>query len=235
MSMIIKLASLWLSLTIDNGGNRVEVAHNGHEAIADVKSNDYALDIMDIRMPILDGIEVTKQIRQLPETKRFVPIIATTADTTGEHVRQFGNFGFNVAPKAHLLTDGFMGYQGRHAALGDHLRLAPIIQGAGANAASFFPIIHILFSNIKSWLVGTHHGVAAKHLPRYLWEWAYRFNRRNLPEGIDGYLIRRAIECATITYDELVTGHVDSGKSRKRRFALASAQLVLAGLGFDAL
>jgi hypothetical protein len=40
-----------------------------------------------------------------------------------------------------------------------------------------------LFSNIKAWLVGTHHGVSAKHLPRYLREWSYRFNRRNLPDG----------------------------------------------------
>ena len=39
-----------------------------------------------------------------------------------------------------------------------------------ANAGAFFPIIHTLFSNIKAWLVGTHHGVSAKHLPRYLRE-----------------------------------------------------------------
>jgi hypothetical protein len=61
-------------------------------------------------------------------------------------------------------------------------------------------------SNIKAWLVGTHHGVSAKHLPRYLREWSYRFNRRNLPNGLDRYLIRRAVECATITYDQLTAG-----------------------------
>src|SRR6516164_9288367 len=63
----------------------------------------------------------------------------------------------NVAANSHLLTDGFAGYRG----------------GDGANAAEFFPIIHTLFSNIKTWLVGTHHGVSAKHLPRYLREWSY--------------------------------------------------------------
>lgn len=65
-----------------------------------------------------------------------------------------------------------------------------MVQDDSANAATFFPIIHTLFSNIKAWLVGTHHGVNAKHLPRYLREWSYRFNRRNL---LDGYLIRRAV------------------------------------------
>jgi hypothetical protein len=29
------------------------------------------------------------------------------------------------------------------------------------------PIVHVLFSNVKTWLNGTFHGVSAKHLPRY--------------------------------------------------------------------
>ena len=72
-------------------------------------------------------------------------------------------------------------------------------------------MFHTQFSNIKAWLVGTHHGVSAKHLPRYLREWSYRFNRRNLPDGLDGYLIRRAVECATITYDQLKAGNMSGG------------------------
>jgi transposase-like protein len=87
----------------------------------------------------------------------------------------------NVAAQSHLLTDGFAGYRGRDAALGEHLKHTPVVQDEGANAGEFFPIIHTLFSNIKAWLVGTHHGVSDKHLPRYLREWSYRFNRRNLP------------------------------------------------------
>lgn len=74
----------------------------------------------------------------------------------------------NVAAKSHLLTDGFKAYQGRDAALGDHFKHTPVILDGAANAAEFFPIIHTVFSNIKAWLVGTHHGVSAKHLPRYL-------------------------------------------------------------------
>jgi hypothetical protein len=80
-----------------------------------------------------------------------------------------------------------------------------VIQDDSANAGQFFPIIDTLFSNIKAWLAGTHHSVSAKHLPRYLRalrEWSYRFNRRNLrrSDGLDLYLIRRAVECATLTY-----------------------------------
>jgi hypothetical protein len=105
----------------------------------------------------------------------------------------------------------------------------PVVQDESANAGEFFPIIHTLFSNIKAWLVGTHHGVSAKHLPRYLREWSYRFNRRNLPDGLDGYLIRRAVECATITYDQLTTGTMLGGANRVRRPPPAVAQPALAG------
>ena len=101
--------------------------------------------------------------------------------------------------------------------LGEHLKHTPVIQDGGSNAGEFFPIIHTLFSNIKAWLVGTHHGVSAKHLPRYLREWSYRFNRRNLPDGLDGDPIRRAVECATITYDQLKAGAKPGGADRLRR------------------
>src|SRR5262249_4961013 len=74
----------------------------------------------------------------------------------------------NVAAGPHLLPDGFAGYRSRQADLGEYLKHTPVVQDRGANAAEFFPIIHTLFSNIKAWLVGTHHGVSAKHLPRYL-------------------------------------------------------------------
>jgi transposase-like protein len=135
----------------------------------------------------------------------------------------------NVAAKSHLLTDGFKGYQGDDTGLAGYLKHTPVIQDTGANAAEFFPIIHTVCSNIKVWLVGTHHGVSAKHLPRYLREWAYRFNRRNLPGGIAPYLIRRAVECATITYDQIVAGAMDSGAIRNPRIPAMITAPALAG------
>jgi hypothetical protein len=104
-----------------------------------------------------------------------------------------------------------------------------VIQDDSANAAEFFPIIHTLFSNIKAWLVGTHHGVSAKHLPRYLREWSYRFNRRNLSDGLDRYLIRRAVECATINYDQLKASAMPTGGARIRRLPATVGQPALAG------
>jgi len=130
----------------------------------------------------------------------------------------------NVAANSHLLADGFAGYRGREADLGEYLKHTPVIQDDSANAGRFFLIIRTLFNNIKAWRVGTHHGVSAKHLPRYLRDWSYRFNRRNLPDGLDRYLLRRAVECATIAYHQLKAGAMPTGASRVRRLPVMVGQ-----------
>src|SRR6478672_6178648 len=152
--------------------------------------------------------------------------IAVLPAATGAELGAF--LKANVVAGSHLLTDGFADYRGGDAGLDEHLKHTPVVQGEEANAGEFFPIIHTLFSNIKAWLVGTHHGVSAKHLPRYLREWSYRFNRRNPPDRLDGYLIRRAVECTTITYDQLKTGTLLGGANRVRRLPAAVAQPALA-------
>jgi transposase-like protein len=43
------------------------------------------------------------------------------------------------------------------------------------------PHVHRVFSNLKTWLRCTHHGVSKKHLQAYLNEYAFRFNRRKAP------------------------------------------------------
>lgn len=153
--------------------------------------------------------------------------IAVLPAATGAELGAF--LKANVAANSHLLTDGFNGYCGQDADLGTHLKHTPVVQGPGANAAADFPIVHTLFSNIKAWLIGTHHGVSAKHLPRYLREWVYRFNRRNRIDRLGDYVLRRAVECATITYDQLVRGHLPGGGSRQRRRPVQAAAPALAG------
>jgi hypothetical protein len=76
----------------------------------------------------------------------------------------------------------------------------------GKNADAVLPIVHVLFSNVKTWLNGTFHGVSAKHLPRYAREWNYRFNRRRRIADLTDLLLRRAATRPTITYRQLVDG-----------------------------
>ena len=66
------------SLLVDYGFN-VDTAENGKVALDQILNHDYDIILMDIIMPEMDGYETTDKIRQLPEPKNQIPIIAITS------------------------------------------------------------------------------------------------------------------------------------------------------------
>lgn len=60
-------------------GIEVTLASNGQEALALAASHDFDAVLMDLHMPVMDGFEATKRIRQMPGKQGSVPIIAMTA------------------------------------------------------------------------------------------------------------------------------------------------------------
>jgi CheY-like chemotaxis protein len=65
-------------------GVNVVVANNGIEAVDLVKSKKFQLVFMDLNMPLMDGYEATRQIRNMNDSYfQQVPIIALTADAVG--------------------------------------------------------------------------------------------------------------------------------------------------------
>jgi transposase-like protein len=130
--------------------------------------------------------------------------IAVLPNATAEQIGGF--IRANVKAGTTILSDGFKSYTN----LGEYKHY-PVVQGAGVNAGVNMPIVHKLFSNVKVWLNGTYHGVSIKHLPRYLREWSYRFNRRGKIAGLDLFLLRRCSAKFTITYADLIGGKMVEG------------------------
>ena len=84
-----------------------------------------------------------------------------------------------VEPGAIVNTDGWDGYRRLKRSGYRHHR---IVQGKGREAIPILPHIHRVFSNLKTWLLGTHHGrIERKYLQMYLNEYTFRFNRRFWP------------------------------------------------------
>jgi len=69
-----------LSHQLINLGYAIEVAENGAEAVAKVKTSRYDLIFMDVQMPVMDGFQATQEIRSLGEDSASIPIVAVTAN-----------------------------------------------------------------------------------------------------------------------------------------------------------
>jgi PAS domain S-box-containing protein len=65
-------------------GCEVELASNGAAAVHRVAAKRYDVVLMDVNMPEVDGLEATRQIRQMPAGQSGIPIVALTASATKE-------------------------------------------------------------------------------------------------------------------------------------------------------
>ncbi len=73
-------------------GHPADVAHSGLEALAAVEKRTYAVILMDVQMPDMDGISATTKIR---ERNVHTPIIAVTANSDSDVRRDCRHAGMN--------------------------------------------------------------------------------------------------------------------------------------------
>jgi signal transduction histidine kinase/ActR/RegA family two-component response regulator len=73
----------------------VDIAENGKCAIELLKSGDFDVTLMDIRMPVMDGIKATASIRAMDGHKSNIPIIAVTADISADNITEYMSLGMN--------------------------------------------------------------------------------------------------------------------------------------------
>lgn len=83
------------------------IANNGKEAVEAVAGGgQFDLVLMDMHMPVMDGLAATRLIRALPGPERRLPIIALTADAMGEVRAKLLDAGMNdyLSKSVHVAT-----------------------------------------------------------------------------------------------------------------------------------
>ncbi len=86
-----------IGLVLKSMGYTYDEAVNGDVAINKLEQNDYAFILMDIEMPVKNGLETTVYIRKKlsDSQKRNTPVIAITAHDPADYSVNLDSYGFN--------------------------------------------------------------------------------------------------------------------------------------------
>jgi len=89
---------------LERSGLQVTVAENGEEALAILENQTFAAVLMDLQMPVMDGLEASRRIRA-QERFRDLPIIAMTAAVMAQDRAACQNAGMNDHVSKPILPD----------------------------------------------------------------------------------------------------------------------------------
>jgi transposase-like protein len=117
--------------------------------------------------------------------------MAVVPDASGKSL--IGFVRASVVEGSGVRTDGWSGYSGLSAAGYDH-----VVESKDANVGDRpNKLVHLAVSLLKRWLLGTHQAaVSHEHLPYYLDEFVFRFNRRTSTHR--GLLFFRLLQNAVV-------------------------------------
>lgn len=139
----------------------------------------YVVGAIEVRRrpSVVAGVEPTKSEMRRGGTYAGRLRLRVVPDRKTETLLAFAKE--SIAQGSHITTDDWGGYD--RLATEGYEHLAVPERNDPEVAERFLPLIHLEFSNLKAWLIGTHHGVSSTHLQAYLNEFAFRFNRRFYP------------------------------------------------------
>lgn len=155
-------------------------------------------------------------------------IVAGAIEVVGDSVRRLR---LRVVPD--VSARSLMGFAKAYVERGSTVNTDDLSSYNGLSAAGYRHVVvgpmelehlHRAFSNLKLWLLGTHHGVSPKHLQADLNEFVFRHNRRRTPMAAFQTVLGLGSHARSPTYAELYAvgrgGWVHPnprGKSESRR------------------
>lgn len=89
-----------VTATLQSAGHKVTDAGDGQAALDKAKTGKFDAVVTDLNMPIMDGIELVKNLRSLP-TYKYTPILLLTTESSADKKtqgKQAGATGWLVKP-----------------------------------------------------------------------------------------------------------------------------------------
>ncbi len=88
--------AMLLQSMLERSGHRVALVGNGAEAVEAAAAETFDVAVMDMQMPVMDGVEATRRIRALGGAAAGLPIVALSADAVVENRRLYEGVGLDA-------------------------------------------------------------------------------------------------------------------------------------------
>jgi len=85
-----------IQVFLERRGHRVHTVSDGAQAVEAMRQHPYDVVLMDMRMPVMDGLAATRAIRALPQPNCQVPIVALTANAFRSDAEQCAEAGMDA-------------------------------------------------------------------------------------------------------------------------------------------
>jgi CheY-like chemotaxis protein len=106
-----------LQLCLERAGHQVDIAENGKEALDRFAAGAYDAVILDLQMPVMDGLEAVRAIRALERERGAAPgpILALSANTEGADFMRCLEAGFTAAVRKPFGREELLSAVAKHA------------------------------------------------------------------------------------------------------------------------
>ncbi len=111
-----RLNQIALQRLLESNGHRITVVNDGREVIERLRAEEFDCVLLDVQMPVMNGVEATREIRQAEKLngKRHIPIIAVTAYAGFEDREKFIQAGMDDYLAKPVLMEDLQRVLARH-------------------------------------------------------------------------------------------------------------------------